>query len=192
MSAMLTHVDAWVLAALLAAAMLASWYGGWRWGRRRAKEGRQTPAGKFLDGSVGLLGLLLAFTFAMALSKHDGRRQAVVNDSNAVGDFYTCASLLKDPVRGKLRALIRQYTERRLALATTPSDEAGYEKRLDELEGMQNQMQALVGEAVDAGTPVAVPLVNTLNEVTSSQAARLATLPTGFRPPSWHCCIWPP
>ncbi len=36
---------------------------------------------------------------------------------------------------------------------------------------MQGRMQELVGEAVDGNPPVAVPLVNTLNEVTSSHAA---------------------
>jgi hypothetical protein len=36
-------------------------------------------------------------------------------------------------------------------------------------------MQSLVGEAVDGGTPVVVPLVNTFNELTSSHAARLAS-----------------
>ena len=41
---------------------------------------------------------------------------------------------------------------------------------------MHNRMQALVGEAVDGQTPVVVPLVNTLNGVTSSHAARLAAL----------------
>ena len=37
-------------------------------------------------------------------------------------------------------------------------------------------MQLLVEEAVDRGTPVVVPLVNTLNEVTSSHAARRAAV----------------
>ncbi len=176
MSTIITTVDARVLAAVLAAAMVACWGVGWRWGRLQAKEGRPPPTGKFHDASVALLGLLLAFTFAMALSKQEGRRQMVVTDSNSIGDFYTCASLLKEPVRGRLRALIRQYTERRLALGTEEMDEVGFGKQLDVLEGMHDQMQVLVSEAVDAGTPPTVPLVNTFNEVTSSYTARLAAL----------------
>ncbi len=174
MSAILTAVDAWVLATMLAAAMLAGWGAGWWRGRRLAKGGRQADASKFSDASVALLGLLLGFTFSMALSKHEQRRLMVVTDSNAIGDFYTCASLVKEPVRGKLRGLIRTYVERRLALTTENLDAASLEKRLAEFQDMHNQMQALVGEALDGGTPVAVPLVNTLNEVTSSHAARLA------------------
>jgi len=59
---------------------------------RRAKA----AVSKFLDASLAVLGLLLAFTFSTALVKHDQRRLMVVADSNAIGDFYTCASLLKE------------------------------------------------------------------------------------------------
>jgi hypothetical protein len=45
-----------------------------------------------------------------------------------------------------------------------------------QLQDLQNRMQALVKEAVDDGTPISVPLVNTLNEVTSASASRLASL----------------
>ncbi len=174
MNGILATVDAWLLAVVLAAAMLAAWYGGQWWGRRRAKAGPPAEGGKFPDASVALLGLLLAFTFSMSLAKHDQRRLEVVNDSNAIGDFYTCASLVKEPVRGKLRAVIRTYVEHRLALTTDSPDEATLEKRLGEVGDLQNQMLTLVGEAVDGGTPLAVPLTNTLNELTSSHASRLA------------------
>jgi hypothetical protein len=38
-------------------------------------------------------------------------------DSNAIGDFYTCASSLKEPARTKLQAVIRQYAQARLDLS---------------------------------------------------------------------------
>ncbi len=109
----------------------------------------------------------------MSLVKHDQRRQMVVTDSNAIGDFYTCVSLLKEPVRGKLQAVVHRYVEHRLALAWSLADEATLQQKLDEIQAMHGQMQSLVGKAVDEGTPMVVPLVNTLNEVTSSHAARL-------------------
>jgi hypothetical protein len=152
----------------------------------------QAPAGKFNEACMALLGLLLAFTFSMSLSKHDQRRLMVVNESNAIGDFYTCVSLLKEPARGRLQAVIRQYVEHRLAMAHPGLDEAAFQKKLDEFQEMQNRMQALVGEALDGQTPVAVPLVNTFNEVTSSSAARLAALRDRLPPPSRCCCSWRP
>jgi hypothetical protein len=97
-----------------------------------------------------------------------------VTDANAIGDFYTCVSLLKPPQREKLQALVRQYTEHRLNVVRSSFGVVSQEQELDRMQAMHGQMQALVGEAVDGGTPLAVPLVNTLNEVTSSHAARVA------------------
>src|SRR5262249_47572030 len=70
---------------------------------------------------------------------------------------------------------IRRYVEHRLALARSSSDEELQEK-LDEVQEMHARMQSLVRKAVNEGTPVMVPLVNTLNAVTSNHAARLAAV----------------
>jgi hypothetical protein len=173
MAPLLTEIDSWILATALAVAMLLGWGIGW-WSKRRqnSQEKETAPGIKFNDASIALLGLLLAFTFSMSLSRHNERRLMVVTDSNAIGDFYTCVSLLKDPVRGELQAVIRAYTEHRLALVHSRLDAA----KLDEVQEMHNRMQGLVKKAVDDGTPIANPLVNTLNEVTSSNASRLSAL----------------
>jgi hypothetical protein len=174
MDAILTQVDGWIIAALLLAAMLAAWGMGRLWGRRLAGKEREDGGGKVHDGVLALFGLMLAFTFSVSLTKHEHRRQMVVTASSALGDFYTCASLLREPVRGRLRGEIRGYVELRLALTRELNDVAQRQKAQSELEERQDRMQALVGEAVDAGTSLVAPLVNTFNEVTSSYAARLA------------------
>jgi hypothetical protein len=171
---LLTDVDPSITATLLGVAMLGAWAAGWSWGQYLHKGGHEERQTKLDEGLLTLLGLLLAFTFSMSLAKHDQRRQMLVVDSNSIGDFYTCASLLKEPVRGKLRAVLREYVELRLSAASPSLDEAELQHKLEETQNQHNAMQALVQEAVDAGTPVVVPLVNTLNEVTSSHAARLS------------------
>jgi cellobiose-specific phosphotransferase system component IIC len=183
-SEILIAVDSWVIAIVLAALMLAAWtIGRWR-GARLAAQKLEAPANKFTDASMAILGLLLAFTFSMSLAKHDQRRTAVVTDSNSIGDFLTCVSMVKEPLRGRLQDLVRGYVVERLELANGTMDDAALGKKVGDLQDMQNQMQALVGEAVEQGTPVTVPLVNTFNEVTSSHATRLAArrdrLPTSI------------
>lgn len=173
MSVFLTDVDPWLTAALLAVTMLAGWGIGWWEGWSVRKVGREAPASKFHDAILALLGLLLAFTFSMALVKHDQRRQMAVTDSNAIGDFYTCVSLLKEPPRKELQAEVRRYVEHRLSMAQSAPNEATLQHKLDEIQAMHARMQSLVGKAVDDGTAVVVPLVNTLNGLTSSHAARL-------------------
>jgi hypothetical protein len=172
----LTDVDAWVVAVLLAVLMLAGWLVGWRQGRPRDGAKREEAPNKFNDAVLALLGLLLGFTFSMSLSRHENRRQMVAIDSNAIGDFYTSLSLLKDPGRGKLQAVVRQYVQHRLSLTQSTRDEAAFQLRLGEVQAMHRQMEELVKEAVDAGTPVVVPLVNTLNELTSAHASRVSAM----------------
>jgi len=173
----IVDIEPWLAAVLLAVFMAASWAVGWRAGSAIQGRGDPPPEGKLDDAALALLGLLLAFTFSMALGKYDRRREALVNDSNAIGDFYTCATLVPDPVRTRLQGVLRDYTRLRLELgnADSPSREE-ISRSLKRLDAMHGQMTALVGEALAAGTPIAVPLTNTLNEVTSSQASRLAAL----------------
>lgn len=173
-------IDAWTIAAVVGVAMIAAWLVG-RWigtRLRRESQGERPAVSKFLDASLALLGLLLAFTFATAFSQHDQRRIMVVADSNAVGDFYTCASLLKEPVRSKLRNVIRDYAVLRLDLAKRAYDAATFNQTLAQFEQMHGQMVELVSEALTEGTPIAVSLTNTLNAVTSNNAQRLAAVRT--------------
>jgi hypothetical protein len=170
MTAFMTAIDSWLLAAMVAVAMVAAWWIGWWIGHRQKKDEAEAPGIKFNDASMALLGLLLGFTFAMSLSRHDQRRQMVVTEANALGDFYTCASLLNEPVRGQLQPVIREYTESLLLPEGYIEDEARWRNEQEH----QNRMQSLVKKAVDAGTPVTVPLVNTFNEITSAHIARLA------------------
>jgi hypothetical protein len=174
-----SDIDAWTVAAMVAAAMVIGWLVG-RWQGRRLRVELlslgKIAVSKFVDATLAVLGLLLAFTFSMALAKHDQRRLMVVTDSNAIGDFYTCASLLKEPVRTKLRMVIRDYTALRVDLAQRTSDPAVFEDALNQFDQMHNQMVELVSQALADGTPIAVSLTNTLNGVTSSHAARLAAI----------------
>ncbi len=174
MGSIFAEIDSWLVALALAPAMFAAWTFGCRHGRHLRAESGEVPVSKFEDASLALLGLLLGFTFSMAIVKHDQRRLMVVADSNAIGDFYTCASLLNEPVRTKLQAVIHDYTELRLELTRRSPDEATLENALERMQQMQGQMTVLVGQALVAGTPIAVSLTNTLNSVTSSHAARLA------------------
>lgn len=170
-------IDAWTITSTIALAMIAGWLAG-RWiGRRLRLESQgQAAVSKFLDASLALLGLLLAFTFSTALVKHDQRRLMVVADSNAIGDFYTCASLLKEPERTKLRGVIHDYTALRVDLSKRAYNADAFESALGQFRQMHNQMFELVTKALSDGTPIAVPLVNTLNSVTSTYAERLAAV----------------
>src|SRR5579883_2826737 len=114
MSSFLERADSSALALALLAAMLGCWAAGWWTGRKTAPEKSDDPDVRFTDASLALLGLLLAFTFSLSLARHDQRRAMVVAESNAIGDFYTCASLLKGTTRVRLQKVIQEYAQHKL------------------------------------------------------------------------------
>jgi|SRR5579864_377395 len=172
-------LDSWLITLLFAASMTITWYLGRRFGRHLYPEPGEDPGMKFTDASVALLGLLLAFTFSMSLGRHDQRRLAVVAESNAIGDFYTCASLLKEPKRSQLQVVIREYAQLQLQKWHEPFDAAAEEQAIQKSQRMQAQMTEMVAQAVE-GTSIAVPLTNTLNNLTSTYASRVAAYDEGL------------
>ncbi len=173
---MWSDIDAWKLAFILALGMCIGAGLGWCQGqmlRRKDHDVSETT----LEGAVlSLLGLLLAFTFSMALMKHEGRREAAVADSNAIGDFSSCVGLLDDPLKSRLNDLVRRYVEVRLSMADPATEREEFQHRLSETQTMQSEMHVVVADAARKGTPVIVPLVTTYNGLTSAHASRLAAV----------------
>ena len=64
--------------------------------------------------TLGLLAFMLAFTFGMAASRFEERRQAVLSETNAINTTYLRAALLPDPMSGDTRNLLREYVDVRL------------------------------------------------------------------------------
>lgn len=164
------------MAAALAVAMLGGWGIAWKLGRRHPVDADDTSGARFVDGSMALLGLLLGFTFAMALSKHDQRRDMVVIEANSIGDFATCVAMLKEPARDQLRPVLREYVQLRLRMGDIRLADPEMNVAIQKTDQLHQRLTGIVSQSIDSGTPIAVPLVNTLNALVSADAARMAAL----------------
>ena len=171
MGGFIERIDPLLIAVTVLLAMLGAWCIGWRSAKPESSE---DPGMKFTDAALALLGLLLAFTFSLSLVRHDQRRAMVIAESNAIGDFFTCASLLEEPQRSRLQGAIREYAQFKLDTVRHLWSEADLEEKIRWAQEMHGRMTALVAEALGKGTPIAVPLTNALNNVTSGHASRLA------------------
>jgi hypothetical protein len=60
---------------------------------------------------VGLLALLLAFSFAMAESRFEARQRLMVDESNAIGTAYLRSRMLPEPYQSEVAKLLRAYTD---------------------------------------------------------------------------------
>src|SRR5690242_8808608 len=86
---------------ILAATELGRWL-GMRAGDRSGDQVRTLEA-----AVLGLLALMIAFTFSMALSRYEARREAVLNEANAVGTAALRARLLPEPHGAESLKLLR-------------------------------------------------------------------------------------
>ncbi len=68
---------------------------------------------------LGLLALMLSFTFAMAAARFDARRDALLREANAIGTAALRARLLPAPHDAQSVMLLRDYVQIRLGVART-------------------------------------------------------------------------
>ena len=90
---------------------------GFRLGvRRQAKtdEPDKSHANALHGAVLGLLALLLGFTFAMAVSRYETRKTLMIEQANAIGTAALRGSLLPPPHASRTAELFREYVESRL------------------------------------------------------------------------------
>ena len=80
-----------------------------------------------MGGLLGLLGLLLAFTFGMAGDRFDDRKGLVVEEANAIGTAWLRTDLVPEPMRTQARDVLRAYTRQRVE-AVRAGDRAAVER----------------------------------------------------------------
>ena len=75
---------------------------GYRLGKSRhvrSPDEKDAPVAAMVASILGLLAFMLAFTFSLAFSRFDNRREAVVEEANAIGTTWLRAQLLPEPYR---------------------------------------------------------------------------------------------
>ena len=160
----LTGVVLTVLASMLAAGLAG--FGTRqlqdRWGKIKEDHSQES----YLVGSmIGVLGLLMAFSFGMALNRYEERRQLVVQEANAIGTSYLRSQFLDEPHRTRLSNLLVNYTDNRIALASAASGDR--DRLLQVNDQLLNDIWAAVTAAGTsaAARSISVPLVLSFNEV---------------------------
>jgi hypothetical protein len=129
-----------------------------------------------LEGAtLGLLALMIGFTFAMALSRFDARRDAVVSEANAIGTAALRARLLPAPHAAEALKSLREYVQLRVDLAQsgpTPERLKAALARSNEIqEALWRNTMALV--AKDTGLVPTGLFIQSLNEMIDEQGKRL-------------------
>lgn len=85
-----------------------------RWRHAHVSEEKEAPVGAMVASILGLLAFLLAFTFSLAASRFDARRQTVLEEANAIGTTYLRTRLLPEPHQTEIAKLLRTYVDVRI------------------------------------------------------------------------------
>lgn len=146
-----------VVAALFAAMALAGEI-GCRLGRRwypRVDDLRRGHLGSVLGSLLGLLALLVSFTFAMSVARYDARRQLVVADADALAALHRQSSRLQEEPRHAFKKLLHEYVNHRvqlhLALADVATEKDG--RRASRSEQIEDQMWQVIQRAAELQPP---------------------------------------
>jgi len=154
---------------------------GFRSGRRSQASTTEviTQANAVLVSMLGLLALLLAFTFSAALQRYEDRSQTVVTEANAIGTTYLRARLLPRGMPDEVQALLRKYLDVRIQAgrvdATAP---ALYESLRHQGKLMEAQLwnYALRAAEQDPGPVTSGLFIQSLNELIDTSGTRDAAL----------------
>jgi hypothetical protein len=165
-----------VLVGLFALFLLAAEV-GFLAGRRHARRAsdREPQIGPIQAALLGLLALLLGFSFAMAQSRYDARRALVLEEANAIGTAYLRAQLLPEPEASEIADALRRYVDVRLARLGERVDESSLREVVAESERLHAYLweRAVRASRKDA-RPVVSLSITALNQVIDVHSARLA------------------
>jgi hypothetical protein len=136
---------------------------------------------------LGLLALILAFTFSMANSRFDERRNLAIQEANSIGTVFLRTEFFPDSIQQALKSTLEQYLEARIGMLNSGKD---IEKIVGHLQNSEALGKKLWNQVIDysKSDPNLVKIseiVPALNEMidlsTSRRAAGEANIPASIQ-----------
>lgn len=178
---MLWETNEFALLLAFLAAFLIALEAGYRLGRRRSTRSDDKDlahTNSLQAAALGLLALLLSFTFFMAVSRYDTRKALVLEEANAIGTTFLRADFLPPGQRKASQALLREHVSARLAYYSVGINAAGLEKAAIESARIEAALWALAVDAA-AQDPRSLPtrlFIESLNGVIDVDEKRRVAL----------------
>lgn len=166
--------------------LLASSYAGLLI-QERQRETMAASSFKTLESAVlGLLALLLGFSFSMAVSRYDLRRQLEVEEANSIGTTWLRTETLPEPARSTERQLLRQYVPIRLDFFNAGTDQLAITRSLADGGALQQKIWDVA--AADASIhrdPISSLFLSTLNDSIDATEKRTAAFENRIPAAAW-------
>ncbi|MFY2762693.1 hypothetical protein [Arenimonas sp. MALMAid1274] len=143
-------------------------------GRRRRDHHEPedgSAVGAMVGATLGLLAFMLAFTFGLASSRFEDRKEIVLNEANAIGTAWLRAGLLAEPEASRTRALLHDYARARIDFAEPATRDRGIAASERLHVDLWAQAEAMSRREDDAR--VIALFVGAINDVIDLHATRL-------------------
>lgn len=135
---------------------------------RPLKNDERVDLDTVLTATLTLLGLIIGFSFSMAVSRYDQRKNYEEAEANAIGTEYVRADLLPVGDAAKVRELLRTYIGQRIMFYSGDGRQIG-EESTDSTELNVKLWSSLVHVATAQPTPVIALVIVGMNDVLNSQ-----------------------
>lgn len=148
-------------------------------GQSETSDSAKTQVNAIQASLLGILALLLGFTFSLSLQRYDSRSQAVVHEANAIGTTYLRAQLLEPGVRKDVVPLLRHYLDLRISSGhVNLADDAERVALVDSARRVQDTLwsHALRAAELDDREVTSGLFIESLNELIDSLEVRDAAL----------------
>jgi hypothetical protein len=123
-----------------------------------------------LTAVLTLLCLILGFTFSMAVTRYDQRKNYEAAEANAIGTEYSRAGLLPDADAARVRELLGEYVNQRISFYTTRNPRVLQQISATTLR-LQKDLWSTVSEnSAGHPTPIAALVIAGMNDVLNSEA----------------------
>jgi hypothetical protein len=140
--------------------------------RKRLDPLKEADRGDFsivLGATLTLLGLLIGFSFSMAISRYDQRKNYEEAEANAIGTEYVRADLLPAGDAAEVRALLKKYLDQRLVFYTTRDARQLAKVNADTAELQAKLWSAARASAAAQPTATVALAISGMNDVLNSQ-----------------------
>jgi hypothetical protein len=149
--------------------------------RSNPEAAEREDFGVVLSAALTLLVLIIGFSFSMASSRYDQRKNLEESEANAIGTEYVRAAFLPAADAARVHTLLRDYIEQRVLFYETRDD-----LQLSQIETATAQLETDLWSAVQVPaaaqpSPLVALTVSGMNDVLNSrgytQAAWLNRIP---------------
>jgi hypothetical protein len=138
--------------------------------RGRPLEGdERNDYSTILPAALTLLALIIGFSFSMAVSRYDQRKNYEEAEANAIGTEYVRADLLPTQAAARVRLLLIKYTDQRILFYR--ERDAGRLRQInsDTAKVQADLWSAIAPVAMANPTPVTAMVAAGMNDVLNSQ-----------------------